>query len=477
MSTLAAMTVPVDLGPRSYDIIIGDRILGNPDSYLAPIIGASKVHIVTDENVYALHGNVLEQLSCDYAVTVLPAGENQKSFTVLQKVLNAALEQGLGRNDVFIAFGGGVIGDLTGFAASVYKRGCRFIQIPTTLLAQVDSSVGGKTAINVPQGKNLIGAFYQPSLVLTDISVLKTLPERQIKAGYAEILKYGLLGDRAFFEWLEEHGKEVLSLSPESTARAIAVSCTTKARIVAEDELERGSRALLNLGHTFGHALEAEAGYSGDLLHGEAVSAGMDMAFAYSAGQGLCRAEDAARIDGANEKQCGTGHRSESGKGCKHLDHCMTGHHVTGKPDRVADGTHEIGNHLDKREDRAQNQRRGRDPKDAEKTQTMLPEADDRHRQEHRHCHHGRYGNVACRGERAGQQPEEVGKNDEEKQCHDVWEIPQAILAGNILNHLIDEPIGQLGNGLCPARNNRATRCANNQQKENPQNGQRRITR
>lgn len=288
--------VSVDLGERSYEIIIGSGILSHLDDYLRPVIQHSKVHVVTDENVYRLHGHVLENISAEYGVTVLPAGENQKSFAVLQKVLDAALTQGLGRNDVFIAFGGGVIGDLTGFAASIYKRGCKFIQIPTTVLAQVDSSVGGKTAINVPQGKNLIGAFYQPALVLSDMSVLKTLPLRQIKAGYAEILKYGLLGDRSFFGWLEDHGQEVIALSYDALARAIAVSCETKARIVAEDELERGSRALLNLGHTFGHALEAEAGYGGDLLHGEAVSAGMEMAFAYSALQNLCSPDDAARV-------------------------------------------------------------------------------------------------------------------------------------------------------------------------------------
>ncbi len=297
MSTPNETHIRVDLGSRSYDIIIGDKILSHLGTYIEPLIGSSRVHIVTDENVYALYGPALEALSIDYKVSILPAGENQKSFETLQKVLNSALQQGLGRHDVFIAFGGGVIGDLTGFAASIYKRGCRFVQIPTTLLAQVDSSVGGKTAINVMQGKNLIGAFHQPSLVLSDTSVLASLPDRQIKAGYAEILKYGLLGDAAFFEWLEKNGQDVLNLSPTALAYAIAISCKTKARIVAEDELERGARALLNLGHTFGHALEAEAGYAGDLLHGEAVSVGMDMAFAYSAQLGVCSADDARRVN------------------------------------------------------------------------------------------------------------------------------------------------------------------------------------
>jgi len=193
-----------------------------------------------------------------------------------------------------IAFGGGVIGDLTGFAASVFKRGCRFIQIPTTLLAQVDSSVGGKTAINSPHGKNLIGAFYQPALVLADTEILSTLPERELKAGYAEVLKYGLLGDAQFFTWLETHGKKVLKLDAAHISHAVSISCQTKARIVAADEYERGQRALLNLGHTFGHALELEAGYKGDLLHGEAVSAGMVMAFEYSAQHGLCPTDDVA---------------------------------------------------------------------------------------------------------------------------------------------------------------------------------------
>lgn len=290
------LTVPVDLGSRSYDILIGDNLLSHIDHYLAPFIKGSKVHIVTDETVYGLHGQSLKGLTCDYGVTILPPGEAQKSFVVLQKVLDAAFTQGLGRNDLFIAFGGGVIGDLTGFAASIYKRGCRFIQIPTTLLAQVDSSVGGKTAINVPQGKNLVGAFYQPQLVLSDTSVLQTLPARQVKAGYAEILKYALLGDVSFFDWLDENGSDVLALKPASIARAVAVSCEAKARIVAEDEQERGVRALLNLGHTFGHALEAEAGYDGDLLHGEAVSIGMEMAAEMSAALGLCSKADVARI-------------------------------------------------------------------------------------------------------------------------------------------------------------------------------------
>lgn len=296
MTTNSPLRVSVALGPRSYDILIGENLLKNLGEEISSFTAGKRAHIVTDQTVYNLHGHYLKNLDCEFSLTILPPGESQKSFTTLETVLQAALEQGLGRNDVFIAFGGGVIGDLTGFAASIYKRGCQFIQIPTTLLSQVDSSVGGKTAINVPQGKNLIGAFYQPRLVLSDISVLNTLPERQIKAGYAEVLKYGLLGDREFFDWLDNNGGDVLSLSPDAAGYAIAQSCRTKARIVAEDEEERGCRALLNLGHTFGHALEAEAGYDGDLLHGEAVSIGMEMAFAFSEKMGHCSADDAARV-------------------------------------------------------------------------------------------------------------------------------------------------------------------------------------
>ena len=290
--------VSVDLGPRSYDIIIGENLLADAGKLLTPHLKAKRVAIITDENVYGLHGKVLEAALSDFEthMIVRPAGESQKSFDGLQAVLDALFKAGFDRNDTVIAFGGGVIGDLTGFAASVFKRGCQFIQIPTTLLSQVDSSVGGKTAINNQYGKNLIGAFYQPKLVLADTSVLKTLPERELKAGYAEVVKYGLLGDSAFFNWLDENGQDVLDLKAEAIAHAVAVSCETKARIVAADERERGERALLNLGHTFAHALEIEAGYSGNLLHGEAVSAGMEMAFEFSAAQKLCTPEDATKV-------------------------------------------------------------------------------------------------------------------------------------------------------------------------------------
>ena len=291
-------TVTVDLGPRSYDIVIGDDVLTRAGKLIAAHLKAPRLAVVTDETVNALHGKALRAALSNYDTHMIirPVGESQKSFAGLQAVLDGLFSAGFDRNDTVIAFGGGVIGDLTGFAASIYKRGCQFIQIPTTLLAQVDSSVGGKTAINTQYGKNLIGAFYQPKLVLADISVLKTLPERELKAGYAEIVKYGLLGDHEFFDWLDKNGKDVLALNPEAIIRAISVSCKTKARIVAADEREHGERALLNLGHTFAHALELEVGYSGDLLHGEAVSAGMEMAFEFSAAQGLCSAEDAACI-------------------------------------------------------------------------------------------------------------------------------------------------------------------------------------
>ena len=262
-------TVNVDLGHRSYDILIGDNLLSSAGDLIKSHLKAPRVAVVTDQNVYDLHGQSLETALSSYKthMIVLPAGEKQKSFDGLQTVLNSLFEAEFDRNDTVIAFGGGVIGDLTGFAASIYKRGCQFIQIPTTLLAQVDSSVGGKTAINNHYGKNLIGAFYQPQCVIADTSVLKTLSARELKAGYAEVLKYGLLGDRAFFDWLDENGQDVLALKPKAISKAIAVSCQTKARIVAADERERGERALLNLGHTFAHALELEASYSGDLLH------------------------------------------------------------------------------------------------------------------------------------------------------------------------------------------------------------------
>ena len=291
------LTVRVELGARSYDILIGEALTAQAGDLVAPYASQSRAFVISDETVWTLHGERLRSgLSArgiEAIETVLPAGEGTKNWRQLGEVLDWLLENGAGRDDVLIAFGGGVIGDLTGLAASLMKRGMRFVQIPTTLLAQVDSSVGGKTAVNSGQGKNLVGAFYQPKLVIADTDLLKTLPERERRAGYAEIIKYGLINDPDFIAWLNAHGSEVLALTPAAIGEAVAVSCRSKAMIVAQDEREGGVRALLNLGHTFGHALEAVNGYRPDLLHGEAVGTGMALALRYSARQGLMSSEDA----------------------------------------------------------------------------------------------------------------------------------------------------------------------------------------
>lgn len=297
--TKTQQTLTVGLGERSYDIHIGPGQLARLGTLIQDFAPTRRVAVITDETVYGLYGDSLAKALADYGthMIVRPAGEAQKSMANLEDILDSLFRAGFDRSDLLLAFGGGVIGDLAGFAASIYKRGMPFIQVPTTLLSQVDSSVGGKTAINNQYGKNLIGAFYQPRAVITDTDLLSTLPERELKAGYAEVLKYGLLGDAAFFEELDKGlGADILALKPEALANAIYVSCDTKAKIVAQDERESGVRALLNLGHTFGHALELEAGYDGDLLHGEAVSAGMDMAFHFAASEGLCSPADAARV-------------------------------------------------------------------------------------------------------------------------------------------------------------------------------------
>lgn len=289
----------VDLGARSYPIHIGPGVLEQTGSLIESFAPSKRTVIVTDETVYGLYGKKLEAALAGYTthMIVRPAGESQKSLDGLETVLEAIFIAGLDRSDLLLAFGGGVIGDLAGFAASIYKRGLPFVQIPTTLLAQVDSSVGGKTAINNRFGKNLIGAFYQPKAVIADTNLLSTLPLRELKAGYAEVLKYGLLGDQAFFNWLdEEGGAKILNLDADALSKAVTISCQTKARIVAADERESGQRALLNLGHSFAHALELDAGYDGDLLHGEAVSAGMDMAFAFSVKKGYCSTEEATKL-------------------------------------------------------------------------------------------------------------------------------------------------------------------------------------
>jgi 3-dehydroquinate synthase len=286
-----AQTVHVELGERSYDLRIGAgnlALIGEDVKALGP----SRVAIVTDETVGRLYLDAvrssLEAAGLPAHHVVLPPGEATKSFERLMGLCNELLDLKLERGDVVIALGGGVIGDLAGFAASIVKRGVRLVQIPTTLLAQVDSSIGGKTGINTRHGKNLIGSFYQPAFVLIDTDVLKSLNTNELRAGYAEVVKYGLLGDAPFYEWLEQNGLSLLRGDPATQIQAIARCCQAKAEIVAEDEKEHGRRALLNLGHTFGHALEAWAGYSAKLLHGEAVSIGMALAFQMSEEMGLC---------------------------------------------------------------------------------------------------------------------------------------------------------------------------------------------
>lgn len=294
----------VNLGSRSYDILIGENIIDDTAARIKPVLKRDKTVIITDENV-AIHqlGRVEKSLmdgKIDFNTIILPAGEGTKSFTHLQELLNKLLSLRLERTDTIIALGGGVIGDLVGFAASIYLRGINFIQIPTSLLAQVDSSVGGKTGINTEYGKNLIGAFHQPQLVLIDVTTLDTLEPRHVVAGYAEIVKYGLINDIEFFEWLEKNGETLISgpadLRGIIRTEAILRSCEAKAAVVAADEKETGVRALLNLGHTFGHALEAENGYNDNLFHGEAVAMGMILAFQLSEKMDLCPAEDVKRI-------------------------------------------------------------------------------------------------------------------------------------------------------------------------------------
>jgi 3-dehydroquinate synthase len=293
-------TVSVALGARSYDIHIGEGLLAKAGAIVAPFMKRPMTAIVTDENVAAAHLAPLERALASKGIRstaiVMPPGEATKSYRHLAELCDRLLVAGIERRDRIIAFGGGVIGDLAGFAAAILRRGVDFIQIPTTLLSQVDSSVGGKTGINSPHGKNLIGAFHQPLAVITDISLLDTLPRRELAAGYAEVAKYGLLGDNAFFEWLEETAPAIMRGKPEARIRAIRTSCEAKARIVAEDEHETGVRALLNLGHTFGHALESATGYSQRLLHGEGVSIGMVQAFRFSERLALCAPGTADRV-------------------------------------------------------------------------------------------------------------------------------------------------------------------------------------
>jgi 3-dehydroquinate synthase len=293
-----AATIRVALGARAYDIVIGRGLLASLGSRTAVLKPGARAAIVTDENVAALHLAAAKASLTAAGVgsvdIVVPPGESSKSFANFERVCEALVAARIERGDVVIALGGGVVGDLAGFAAAVVRRGVDYIQVPTTLLAQVDSSVGGKTAIDSRYGKNLVGAFYQPILVVADTALLDTLPPREFRAGYAEVAKYGLLGDADFFAWLEANAHEVFGGGP-AREHAIAVSCRMKAAIVARDERETGERALLNLGHTFGHALEASAGFSDRLLHGEAIAIGMSLALEFSARHQLMRMSDAER--------------------------------------------------------------------------------------------------------------------------------------------------------------------------------------
>jgi len=293
-------TVHVGLEGREYDVVIGPDLLAEAGTLIAPLLRRKRVVVVTDETVAAHHLDTLRAGLSTAGITVealaLPPGEKTKCWAELTRTVDWLMDQKVERNDIVIAFGGGVIGDLVGFAAAILRRGVRFVQIPTSLLAQVDSSVGGKTGINVAQGKNLVGAFHQPSLVLADTAVLGTLETRDFLAGYGEVVKYGLLGDAVFFDWLEENAPAMAAGDMALRVEAVRRSVQMKADIVLRDEKEHGDRALLNLGHTFCHALEAATGYSDRLLHGEGVAIGCAMAFELSARLGLCAQEDPSRV-------------------------------------------------------------------------------------------------------------------------------------------------------------------------------------
>jgi len=290
----------VDLADRSYDILVGPGLIANAGAHIAPLLRRRQTIVITDENV-AHHQlpaveSSLEANGIAHRAVVLPPGEATKDLAHFGRLVDDILGAGIERGTMLIALGGGVVGDIAGFAAATLLRGIDFVQIPTTLLAQVDSSVGGKTAINTSAGKNLLGAFYQPRLVLADTTSLKSLPQREILAGYAEIVKYGLIRDAGFFDWLEARSEEVCGLEPAALTRAVIISCEMKARIVAADEREAGDRELLNFGHTFGHALEAETGFSDRLLHGEGVALGMMLAFDFAVRLGLTSGQDALRV-------------------------------------------------------------------------------------------------------------------------------------------------------------------------------------
>jgi len=291
--------ISVALGDRSYDIHAGTGLIERAGVLLKPL-GHGAVPVVTDETVARLHlDRLLSSLrgsGIDARPVVIAPGEASKTFATLESLLRTFLSMNVDRSGLIVAFGGGVVGDLTGFAAGILKRGVGYAQIPTTLLAQVDSSVGGKAAVDMPEGKNLVGVFHQPRIVLADTALLRTLPRRELLAGYAEVVKYGALGDASFFAWLEKNAVQALSTNQESLAYLVGHSCRMKAAIVAADEREAGQRALLNLGHTFGHAIEAACGYSDRLLHGEAVAIGMVLAFRLSQRLGYCAPRDTDRL-------------------------------------------------------------------------------------------------------------------------------------------------------------------------------------
>jgi len=293
-------TLRLDLAERSYDILVGPRLIEAAGRVLLPLMRRRQAVIVSDEIVARRYlaplRDSLSEAGIAHHTVLMPPGEGTKDLNHFGRLAEQILSAGIERGTMLVALGGGVVGDLTGFAAATLLRGIDFVQIPTTLLAQVDSSVGGKTGINTRIGKNLIGAFYQPRLVLADISVLTSLPRRELLAGYAEIVKYGLIRDAEFFAWLEAEGHSVCALAPDPLRRAVLTSCAMKAEIVAGDEHEEGDRALLNFGHTFGHALETETGFSSRLLHGEAVALGMGLAFDFAAKLGLAAAQDALRV-------------------------------------------------------------------------------------------------------------------------------------------------------------------------------------
>ncbi|NBD28988.1 MAG: 3-dehydroquinate synthase [Alphaproteobacteria bacterium] len=292
-------TVAVDLPGRAYEVRIGPGLVASAGAEIAPLLRRPRVAIVTEDTVAGLHLAVLQDAlsaeGIDSFALSLPPGEGTKGWPQFTLAVEWLLDRQVERGDIVVALGGGVIGDLVGFAAAVVRRGVRFVQVPTSLLAQVDSSVGGKTGINAPQGKNLIGAFHQPSLVLADTGLLATMPERDFLSGYGEVVKYGLLGDADFFAWLEANGPRLRD-DPAALIHAVRRSVQMKAAIVMRDETEQGDRALLNLGHTFCHALEAATGYSNRLLHGEGVAIGCALAFEASARLGLCSQEEPSRV-------------------------------------------------------------------------------------------------------------------------------------------------------------------------------------